>query len=98
VSLFTFIMELDGGTYIKQVSAPNVVTAIWRWLGRAPASKFDKAIWKGIKKSFKEEQDLWRAELTVRIRRTKNVWCATAYTKVRRKTYLALINIVKTSL
>ena len=95
MNLYTFIMELDGGTYIKQVEAQNEAQAVWDWLARKITPKIPTAVWNALKEDIRN--DFYYGDRVVtKISRTKNVWCLTAHAKIGRRSHHALINIVKT--
>jgi hypothetical protein len=70
-SLFTFLVEYKGGTYVKQLSAPSVSSAlnVWRTKGLeevAELSDTSLAHFAGLRSDF------------VQLDGSINVWCLTA--------------------
>lgn len=95
MSFYTFIMEFDGGTYIKQVEAEDQLRAVWVWLARKITPKIPTAVWNALKESIYDDF-YYGTRVVTKISRTKNVWCFTAHAKIGSKSHHALINIVKT--
>ncbi len=88
MSLYTFIMEYAGGTYVSQVTAPSPKSACVKW-----AQGLDVSQVSGVGLKSKEILiEEMRAEAPVALDGLSNSWCATA----RIRGELALINIVQT--
>lgn len=96
MNTYTFIMELDGGCYIKQVDAVDEHGALYRWLEKRPTSKIKKSVWKAICKAFYEEAE-YSTRQVIKIKSVHGVWYAGCLAKVGRKEYMPHINIVWTA-
>ena len=85
-AIFTFLLEYKGGTYVRQIAAATVSSALNDWrtnvlgevaeLSQTPRSEFEDIDW-----------DL------VKLDGCKNVWCVTASVE----SSLFLMNIVATA-
>lgn len=88
MSLYTFILDYTGGTYISQVEAPNLAKAVSKWP--------DGLVINEIKGFGPKTADILKARFAeakpVLLSGLINAWCVSAI--IRGK--LALIHIVKT--
>jgi len=85
---FTFIMEVDGGTYVSQVDAADEVEATLAWCEKFPAEKIKGLRKKTLAESVRKElKEYGLAPLDG----LDGVWCASPRYKKR----LALMNVVR---
>jgi hypothetical protein len=88
-SIFTLIVDYDGGTYISQWSATSPKRALVKW-----ARSFDFSVIPRVKNSWLEDLRTHIArERPVRISGTKAVWCESGALGNK----LMIINIVRTA-
>ena len=90
MSLFTFILEYDGGTYIKQIESdsPENASIIW-------AKSLEISSIKGLGPASKEaiiQEMKWADKSPVPIEGVKNVWFSSFLVRGE----LGCINIIKT--
>ncbi|MFT3997809.1 MAG: hypothetical protein QM667_10410 [Asticcacaulis sp.] len=88
-SLYTVVLDYDGGTYISQVRAPDERAALFLWCDRFEAAETAAKTRKVASKVRKSLDD----DRPVLLSGCEFVWCATA----SRKGKFILINIVKTA-
>ena len=85
--LFTVLFEFKGGTYVSQIRAASLRTALYKWADRLEVSE----IW-GLGSSGKESlRVIVRDRVPVALRGLSKVWCQSML--IRGK--LGLINIVQ---
>ena len=90
MALYTFIFEFDGGTYISQIKARSLKSAVKSW-----AKKIAKDSPLTLpEKTCRVLTDAIAGDPPTPVSGLANVWCLTAL--VRGK--LALLNIVQTQL
>ena len=91
-SLFTLLAEYDGGTFVSQVCAPDVCTALSIWIDEVAPSiatlNFDRRILERLRREV-DRKDAGPIVVTG----LDNVWCGLSAT-IRGK--LLLVNVVKT--
>jgi hypothetical protein len=88
MSLYTLIIEYEGGTYISQIKAPSPKSACVKW-----AQKLDGSQVKGLGLKGKESLiEQMKEESPVAIDGMLNAWCNSTLVRGR----LALINLVQT--
>jgi hypothetical protein len=90
MSIFTFILEYSGGTYIKQLEADGVKRARDLWAERIDLNQVHGL----TQKSASDFRELFTSNDVVLLDGLRNVWCQSRV--IRNK--LALLNIVKTDL
>jgi hypothetical protein len=88
MSLYTFIMEYAGGTYVSQVNAPAPESACVKWAQSLDVSEVDGLDLNG-KESLVEQM---REETPTPLEDLVNVWCKSALVRDE----LAIINLVRT--
>lgn len=89
-SLFTFIMEYLGGTYITQIMSVDLESAINEWINNLDSNQID-----GL--TLKDKNNLIKNRMflePILIEGCKNVW--NIDTVINKKNQIAIINIVKT--
>ena len=92
--LYTVVMDYRGGTYVAQVNARSVTTALKLW-----SEGLDTSAIAGLTRDRKKElvdhimERYPRVEKPVLLNGLANVWCASALTSGG----LAIINIVATN-
>jgi len=88
MSLYTFILDYTGRTYISQVEAPNLAKAVLKWP--------DGLVTDEVKGFGPKTADILKVRLAedkpILLSGLINTWCVTAIIRGR----LALIHIVKT--
>jgi hypothetical protein len=89
MSLYTFIMDYKGGTYISQIEEVSLKTACNKWAKQLNTNEIyglgEKS--KALLKMLSLEEEI------VAINGLNNVWCFTAFIR----NSLVLVNIVKTA-
>ncbi|HNU34425.1 MAG TPA: hypothetical protein PKN75_12635 [Bacteroidia bacterium] len=90
MQLYTFILELKGGTYIKQVSAKNHLFARGKWLQDLEVKEIPGITLADKKKLLSYD---FRDEDPIEIKGTKNVW----HFLINVKSDVGFVNIIKTS-
>lgn len=89
MSLFTVILEYDGGTYISQIEAEDVGAAVRAWADRVAAGAIPE-LPSNVGPMFARELS---EEVPVPITGLSGVWCCTAAVRGR----LGLVNVVRTA-
>jgi hypothetical protein len=88
MSLYTFVMDYAGGTYISQVKAPSPKSACVKWVQKLDHSQVKGLGLKGKESLIEQKTE----ESPVTLDGMLNAWCASAHVRGR----LALINLVQT--
>jgi hypothetical protein len=86
MSLFTFVLEYDGGSYIRQASAPSLAEAIVSWAAQM------KRVPIGRKKERYDIAEAIKSDQPVPLRGLTNAYCS--FFDIDHSP--ALLNIVKT--
>ena len=86
--LYTFLMDFEGGTYIRQIEAPSPRQACVQWAHSIDISKI-KGL--GPKGKFSLSEQIEDEEITP-INETINTWCVSALIHGK----LALITLIQT--
>jgi hypothetical protein len=86
VTLFTFILDHAGGTYVSQLIAPDQDKALQSWIERLDNDEIE-GISKSVRPAFRETG----ANL-VEVDGLTGVWCGTAIADE----VLALLNVIRT--
>jgi hypothetical protein len=88
MALFTFILEIGGGTYISQYAGRSAEQALKKWASTEPSglARLTGAQATAIRQQIGNEQ-------LISIEGVQNVWCITA--SIGRR--LAVLNVIKSS-
>ncbi len=88
MSLYTFILDFQGGTYISQLSSRSVNSAVKKW-----AKELDTDEIFGMGNSVKQEIiNEVEKDVPIPLKGLKRTWCVSALTGKG----LALVNVVET--
>lgn len=92
--LYTFLLEIDGGTYISQINAINIEDSVIQWITSLEIENSkEQFISLEIVSGLKNEIFISDLEKPTELDGLKNVWCLSFSIKE----HLALINIVETT-